>query len=111
MTKRETTAVFIAFRNQDATVYTSTMYLQRGGEEVVLRHDVDKEVGRDFPQLVVQHGDEPQVEVLAFPHGLLRATQQSQETLPVLEAVVNVPEQKTHEGKLELTCEQEVREG
>lgn len=47
------------------------IYLQRGGEEVVLRHDVDKEVGWDFSELVVQHSNEPQVELLTFSHRLL----------------------------------------
>lgn len=81
----------------------SVTYLQCWGEEIVLRHDVDKEVGRDFSQLVVQHGDESQVELFSLSHGLLGATQQCEEALPVLEAFVDVTEDETDEGKLQLS--------
>lgn len=47
------------------------MYLQRGGKEVVLRYNVNKKIRRYFSELVVEHGDEPQVEVLALQNGLL----------------------------------------
>lgn len=47
------------------------IYLQRGGEEVVLRHNVDKKVRRDFSELVVKHSNEPEVELLTLPHHLL----------------------------------------
>lgn len=81
----------------------SVFYLQRGGEEVVLRHDVDKEVRRHFSQLVVQHGDETQVELFPLPHGLLRAAQQCEEALPVLKALVDVAKEETDKGKLQLS--------
>lgn len=81
----------------------NVFYLQGGGEEIVLRHDVDKEVGRDFSQLVVQHGDESQVQLFSLSHGLLGATQQREEALPVLEAFVDVTEEKTDKGELQLS--------
>lgn len=81
---------------------SSCIYLQRGGEEVALRHDVHEEVGGNFSELVVEHADQPQVEFFVLLHGRLRSTQQSQQTLPVLEALVHVPKQEAHKGKLEL---------
>ena len=81
-----------------------SVYLEGGREEVVLRHNVNEEVWRDFPELVVEHGDEAQVQLLVAPHGILRAAEQSQQTLPVLKAVVNVPDHEAHKRKLELAC-------
>lgn len=86
-----------------AVAARSVFYLQCGGKEIVLRHNVDKEVGRDFSQLVVQHGDKSQVELFSLSHGLLGATQQREEALPVLEAFVDVAEEKTDKGELQLT--------
>lgn len=52
---------------------------------------------------MVKHGDEPQVKLLVPPHGLLCATQQSQQTLPVLKGIIHVSNDETHKGKLQLT--------
>lgn len=68
-----------------------------------MRHNVDEEVGRDFSQLVVQHSDESQVELFSLPHGLLGPTQQCKEALPVLEAFVDIAEDETDKGKLQLS--------
>ena len=78
------------------------MYLQGGCEEVTLGYDVHKEVWGDLSELVIEHADEAQEELLVRAHGLLRATQQCQQLLPVLEGVVRVPNQEAHEGKLQL---------
>ncbi|TNN37702.1 hypothetical protein EYF80_052134 [Liparis tanakae] len=74
----------------------------RGGEEVALGHDVDEEVPRHLPQLVVEHGHQAAVERGVRPHGGAGAAEQRQEALPVLEAVVGSAQQEAHEGELQL---------
>ncbi len=81
-------------------------HLKRGGEEVVLRHDIHKEVRRDFSQLMVEDGDEAQIQVRPLLHGLLRAAQQSQQVFPVLEGLVHIPREETNKGELQLSCRQ-----
>ena len=78
-------------------------HLQGAGEEVVLGDNVHKEVGRDLAKLVVQDGDEVDVEGVVLHHGLFWPAQKVQEPLPVLKGLVHIPQQEAHESKLELT--------
>lgn len=49
-----------------AEVANFCFYLQRSGEEVVLRDNIYKEVGWNFPKLVVKHRDESQEQLFTF---------------------------------------------
>ena len=79
-------------------------YLECGREEVVLRYNVNKEVWWDFSKLMVEHGDEAQVQLLVASHGVLRAAKESQQPLPVLKAIVHIPDHEAYKGKLKLAC-------
>lgn len=79
------------------------LHLKCGGEEVVLGHNVHKEVRRDFSQLMVEYSDETQIQILPVLHGLLRAAQQSQQAFPVLKSLINIPNEETNERKLQLS--------
>lgn len=78
-------------------------YLQRSGEEVVLRDNIYKEVRWNFPKLVVKHRDESQEQLFTLLYRLLCPAQQTEEVLPVFKAFVCVSKQETHKGKLQLT--------
>lgn len=66
-------------------------------------HDVHEEVWRDFSQLMVEDGDEAQIQLLSVLHGLLRAAQQSQQAFPVLKGLIDVPNQEADKRKLQLS--------
>lgn len=78
-------------------------YLQRSGEEVALRDNIYKEVGWNFPKLVVKHRDESQEQLFTLLYRFLCPAQQTEEVLPVFEAFICVAKQETHKGKLQLT--------
>lgn len=83
-----------------AEAATRCFYLQRSGEEVVLRDNIYEEVGWNFSKLVVKHRDESQEQLFTLLHWFLRPAQQTEEALPVFKAFIHVSKQETHKGKL-----------
>lgn len=52
---------------------------------------------------MVEDGDEVAVEGAVPHHGVLGATQQVQEPLPVLERLIHIPQEEAYKGKLQFT--------
>lgn len=83
-----------------AEVAILCFYLQRSGEEVFLRDNIYKEIGWNFPKLVVKHRDKSQEQLFTLLYWFLCPAQQTEEVLPVFKAFIYVSKQETHKGKL-----------
>ena len=76
---------------------------KRRNEKVVRRDHVDEEILRHLAQLVVQDGDEREVEGATGGERAVAAAEQTHELLPLVERVVHVTDEKTDERELQFS--------